>query len=396
MIKKAFLFVSLLIFSSSTWSSQNLLKVMGTEGLSRSFRLASRNVDLPVRLASSTILNDQSQVSERGKTMQIFSRPTYDRIAKYVLSQDELVRIDILKAFTGISSLSSAIQLDEHYNPFDPLHNLRKIINASSSKTLFETIRNSTTVEISLDGKKNKQAAEMLKGLSGLYSDLAHAFPNHRHRSSVDFLCETDFGYITIEFQVAKQDHWDKRALAYISSIYGNQLRPKQDYDQIQDVIGINLLGEGSIPYWKDGNFIRDYILVDQRSSKNKIPSLRLIQYSLGDVDLNHPDLQENDKLKQWIEFFKSAHEKQSTPPSVDESVKKAYEMIRVDTLKAQHPELLKASDDFFSTLTEHDKAVEEKGVERVAKNFLKDGMSLEAVARNTGLSLEQLKKLSN
>ncbi|MEI8295985.1 MAG: hypothetical protein WCG04_05635 [Alphaproteobacteria bacterium] len=76
--------------------------------------------------------------------MQVFTRPTYDRIAKHILAQDESVRVDILRTFTGISTLSSATQLDEHYNPFDPLHNLRKLINSQSSKSIFETIRDSS------------------------------------------------------------------------------------------------------------------------------------------------------------------------------------------------------------------------------------------------------------
>ena len=36
----------------------------------------------------------------------------------------------------------------------------------------------------------------------------------------------------------------------------------------------------------------------------------------------------------------------------------------------------------------------DEKGIEKVARNLLKDGMSVEIVARNTGLSAEQIKKL--
>ena len=138
MTKKLFIFISLLIFSSSTtWSAQSLLSVSescGRRGLSRAIHFVTRSF-------SNASFDDKILVPERRKTMQVFSRPTYDRIAKYVLSQDETVRIDILKAFTGISSLSSATQLDEHYNPFDPLHNLRKLINSSSAHVLFETIR---------------------------------------------------------------------------------------------------------------------------------------------------------------------------------------------------------------------------------------------------------------
>ncbi len=391
MSKIIFIFISLFILSEDSIGLQNLLS---DKFLSRSFNTASRYYQAQKRLFSSTSPIDSTKSSGVNNKMQVFSRPTYDRIAKYILSGDDSVRVDILRAFTGINTLSSAVQLDEHYNPFDPLHNLRKLINSTSSQNLFEIIRDSSEIELSIDGKKNKQAPEILRGLSVLYSDLAHAFPDGRYRSTVDFLCETDFGYITIEFQVAKQDYWDKRALAYIASIYGNQLRPEKDYNQIQNVIGVNLLGDGSAPYWKDGDFMRDYTFMNQRTSKHKIPALRLIQYSLGDVDFNHPDLKENDHLRQWIEFFKSAHEKESLPPSIDDSVRKAYEMIRVDTLKKVHPDLLKASDEFFASLTEHDQAVKEKGLEEVAVNMLRAGKDIEEIIKMTGLSQERVKKL--
>jgi predicted transposase/invertase (TIGR01784 family) len=265
-------------------------------------------------------------------------------------------------------------------------------------------IRDSSQIQLSIDGKENKEASEILKGFSDLYGDLAHAFPDSRYRSSVDFLCETDFGYITIEFQVAKQDYWDKRALGYIASIFGNQLRPKKDkdygYDQIQNVIGVNLLGDGSTPYWEDGEFMRDYTFMNQRGGhRHKISGLRLIQYSLGDVDYAHKDLKENDHLRQWIEFFKSAHEKESMPPSIDEPVRKAYEMIRVDILKKEQPELLKASGEFFASLTEHNQTVKEKGKEEkaleVAKRMIMDGMPSEKVSRMTELSFKDVEALA-
>lgn len=413
MIKRLFLFFSLFILGEDSIGLQTLLEGASEKFLSRSLHTTSRYSRSPKRFFSSTSPIDPIQSSGVGKKMQVFSRPTYDRIAKHILSEDESVRVSILRAFTGIHTLSSAKQLDEHYNPFDPLHNLRKLINSEPAKSLFEKIRDSLEVELSLDGKKNEHASEILKGLSDLYDDLSHAFPRYRNRSTVDFLCETAFGYITIEFQVAKQDYWDKRALAYIASIYGNQLRPKPKkendddeakdinyYKQIQNVIGINLLGDGSVPYWKDGRFIRDYTFVDQRGSGHKIPSMRLIQYSLGDADLKHKDLKDNAELKQWIDFFKSAHEKDSIPPTVDESVKKAYSMIKVDTLKKEHPDLFQASEEFFASLTEHDQAVKEEGrVETIrdfAKKMIQEGLERERVIKLTGLSEEEILKLTN
>lgn len=394
-MKKILFLSAILLLQNSAYASQNLLKLMDVNVLPQSFRATSRF------LHSAQPILEINQ--EKPKAMQVFTRPTYDRIAKYVLSQDEAVRIDILKAFTGIESITSAVQLDEHYNPFDPLHTLRKLVNSTSSKSLFESIRNSSSVELLLDQKENRSASEILKGLGGLYDDMINAFPDSRYRASVDFLCESNLGYLTIEFQVAKQDYWDKRALAYIAGIYGNQLRPNQRYSNLLNVIGVNLLGDGSTPYWKDGAFVRDYTFTNQRNSRNRIPAMRLLQYSLGDANLDHPELKKNDKLRGWIEFFKSAHDKQEIPKSINEPMKKAYNMIKVDDLKVKHPELLKASEEFFASLTEHDQAVEEKGklegkLEskiQVAQNLIKNTkLSDQEIADATGIPLFDIETL--
>jgi predicted transposase/invertase (TIGR01784 family) len=342
------------------------------------------------------------------KNMQVFSRPTFDRIAKYIMSEDESIRVDILKAFTGIKSLYSAKQLDKHYNPFDPYSNLRKLIHSPSFKSLFEDIKTCSTVDLILDGTPKAQAEDILKHLGGLYRDLTHSFPDEKYRSTVDFLCETEYGYLTIEFQVAQPDYWDKRALTYVANIYGRQLRSGGEYFQIRDVIGVNLIGDGSTAYWSDGSFIQDYTVIDEHNPRNKIPSLRLIQYSLGDADLNHPILKENTHLRQWIEFFKSAHEKERMPSHLDDPVKRAYELIRVDILKKNHPDLLTASEEFFAGLTEHDEAVKrkereegviegmEKGIEekakKIARKMLKQGHSLETICDVTELDIKTVK----
>ena len=72
--------------------------------------------------------------------------------------------------------------------------------------------------------------------------------------------------------------------------------------------------------------------------------------------------------------------------------------MIRVDNLKANHPELLKSSEDMFLHLTEHNKAVAKNAVAKnaaaIAQNLLKIGMSAADVAQNTGLPEDQVRKL--
>ena len=69
-----------------------------------------------------------------------------------------------------------------------------------------------------------------------------------KYRSQNDFLCATNFGYVTMEFQVAMQDHWDKSALAYVAHVYGQQLTSGDDDEMLRDVVRKNILGDCSIP----------------------------------------------------------------------------------------------------------------------------------------------------
>ena len=75
--------------------------------------------------------------------------------------------------------------------------------------------------------------------------------------------------------QVAKQDHRDKRALAYVhvANIYAQQLKPTDADEMLRDVAEITLLGDGSIPSWKDHNVIRDYVFTDKKTVWIQYPS---------------------------------------------------------------------------------------------------------------------------
>ena len=331
---------------------------------------------------------------------QVFSRATYDRIAKYILSSDNEVCVDILRSFSGLP-ITTAKQLDEHYNPFDQYSILRTVVNSDSFRRTMEKIQENHNISAIINGQEDARFSENMKKLANLYDDLISGFPSSRYRSTVDFLCESEIGYFTIEFQVLEKNTFNKRALAYVASIYGNQLRSGQTHQSLQNVIGINLLGDGSTPYFKDGDFKRHYCFTNKREPKYEIPAMQLIQYSLGDVDYTHPDLMSNPKLKGWIEFFKSAHDQKEIPLNCPETLKRAYELIRVDHMKKTEPELLIASEEFFKNIESHDEAVMIKGIEKgvekgkleMAKNMLLEGIEIDRIIKITGLDREVIQR---
>ena len=70
------------------------------------------------------------------------------------------------------------------------------------------------------------------------------AILQQERNSQLDILCKLDNGdYVAVEIQVVKYNYWDNRALTYISSLYGNQLRRGDKWEDLKKVIGINILG---------------------------------------------------------------------------------------------------------------------------------------------------------
>ena len=56
----------------------------------------------------------------------------------------------------------------------------------------------------------------------------------------MDFVCELSTGeYTMVEMQVIPEDHWDRRALAYVGAFYDNQLMRDEHFKHIRKVIGI-------------------------------------------------------------------------------------------------------------------------------------------------------------
>ena len=344
-----FLFFYFFIFSQDSLGLQNILRSSGDLCLSQSSRNFYKFFHLPKVFFSDMPISKQKQ---------IFACPTHDDISKHIFCNDESVRIDILKAFTGIQSLSSATLIDRLANPFDPILKLRKLVDSIESQNIFDSIKRSSKIDIFLDDKKVYHALEFLKGLVVSYEDFSHAFPYHRSHSVIDFLCETHSGSVTIEFQVSKEDYWDRRILGLLSSLYKSD--DEKDYEKIQDIVGSYLSGiygnqrtnvveiKENIFSWDTLNtesvyaprFVRNYIFVDRNIFLNKIPVLNFIHYSLSDANLEDEYFEKNYQLKKWVEFFLSAHKRESMPLSIDEPLRKAYEMIRLDVLNKKYPDI--------------------------------------------------------
>jgi len=59
-----------------------------------------------------------------------------------------------------------------------------------------------------------------------------------------------------------------------------------------------------------------------KKNSVNNVRALLIISsIFFGDTESGHKEFVDNPKLKEWVEFFKSAHKQQVTPASIDKPV---------------------------------------------------------------------------
>jgi len=351
--------------------------------------------------SNNEVINDVSYFTSRKK--QVFGRATYDTTAKYVFA-DEDARLDFIKTFTGINNITSTESLDVSLNPIHRLTNVRELLSDTSIQKFMTWVKNTPQNYKVIEGKdiEIQAGTKFIRELSKSFDDLVDAFPRERS-SQIDILCRLSNGeYALVEIQVLKQDYWDERALAYIASIYGNQLQAGDKWKNLKKVIGINILGGGpkNIRYWgRQKKPFRHYVVQDKYDSNHIIKSLELIQYSLGDVNLDDEEIKNNKNLKDWLDYFKNAHIKDKIPDDVSNGLKKAYERIMIEKMPDDIKKGYTVESEFFENLTEHEERIKEQGKHealiQVVKNMIQQNLSFDSIYQFTGLSIEEIKNLS-
>ena len=185
----------------------------------------------------------------RGRN-QIYSIPTYDAAFKLVLSEPKILP-SFFHAFVPDLAIRSSSRLDEHMNPLQLFQLLRHFVNSQETEEIVEALKKASHLEVHVKQDQEElqlssKASKLLQDFIQRFEDIKLAFPSQRFDGTMDFVCELSNGdYALVEMQVAPKDYWDKRAFAYLSAFFGNQLREGGDWSKIKKVVGINILGGG-------------------------------------------------------------------------------------------------------------------------------------------------------
>jgi predicted transposase/invertase (TIGR01784 family) len=334
--------------------------------------------------------------------MTVFCDPTRDVIAKYLLD-DEEIRNSFIRALTPYKDITSSIKLDNALRPLKLDQNLLNILGDKQ----FASLLSGSLHTLPVDTPDQKLVRLFLTHLRDNYSEISSALLDDKAPVS-DVICKLSTGnHVLIEIQVVNPggDVWDKRALAYAAMLYGNQLRRGQAWPDIQSVLALNILGTGyekDKPFWPEGFYYKRHyqfrnILLDQGKARDCLEYMELIQYSLGNADL---ETVEHEEERAWLDFFRNAHLYNHTPSDCPEIVRLAYERVAAEHLPPNIQDIYQkgnAMDNYSVRIQEERQEGKAEGITEGKVKFAHEmGLSHEEIASRTGLALETVREILN
>ena len=391
--------------NSLKWSSAH----NGNELRSSSFAFPSHRTLPDTHTQSTFALKDVPNPDLLAKYgTQVYGVATYDALFKWILDDPD-VRSSFFHALVpGINMTSS-----ERLNPLQEFQLLRKFVNNNDTQKTVANLKSYSGFEARI--KKNNQTkythfnkgTDLLTELVSYFGDIIKFFPSENCNGRMDFMCRLDTGeYALVEItQVARQNFWDMRALAYIAAFYGKQIRKGGEWKDIKKVIGINIVGGGIDTQnpWKDApdEYLRHYRVQEQINRGPRfIEGLELYQYSLANIRQNTL----TDEQRDWLIFLKGGHKK--TEADVEQiktpSVRRAFERAKLNRLTQAQLEAYENEDVPFRNIaglikeeTEEAKAeCRAEGKAEVALKMLAKKLNDETIIEYSGLTLEELAQL--
>ena len=214
---------------------------------------------------------------------------------------------------------------------------------------------------------------------------------------------------VNIEIQLVDKANLEKRILLYWARRYGVQLKPGEDYRKLRKTIAI-LITDYEIPnlvWFKDAH--TRWELLERRN-----PGIKVFE----DIEVHiieMPKIEANPKatekgLKNWIKFLQNPESeavKMSNDKELDEAYKKLENISGDEKLRRLSELRLKAILDEKATLECGREAGLKEGLKEgmakgerakqleIAKNLIKLGINIDDIIKATGLSKEEIEKMS-
>jgi predicted transposase/invertase (TIGR01784 family) len=216
---------------------------------------------------------------------------------------------------------------------------------------------------------------------------------------------------VIIEMQVLNVVGFEKRILYNAAKAFSIQLGVGEDYTLLNPVIALTITDFEMFP--EHSKVISRYRLKEHENLTDYSNDIELVFVELPKFTKDLSDLQT--LLDKWLYFLRSANELKSVPSSLDEvpALHHAFEVAKQSRLSRKELEILEKRQMFLhdsrnAILYAEQKGMA-KGMEKGVEKGLKEGdrqarieiarqllsvMDVEAIAKTTGLSTIEIKKL--
>lgn len=243
------------------------------------------------------------------------------------------------------------------------------------------------------------QDDEQIVSLEYLSAEQVPEIPTFK-RTIVDVKCKDEKGKIFIvEMQLTWTNSFMQRLLFGAASAYVKQLKAGEDYHLLNPVYGLALVD--SIFDKETPDWYHHYGLVKlDNPSKTIINGLTLVFVELPKFQASSKDRK---KLKiLWLRFMR---EITTETDSVDEAllaVPEIKEAIALTNKSAYTPQELESYESYWKAVSsertlksESEEKGEKRAQEKIARALKAEGLSNELIAKCTGLSQEEIKRIS-
>lgn len=199
---------------------------------------------------------------------------------------------------------------------------------------------------------------------------------------------------VNIEMQIIDQYDMKKRSLYYLSRLYSEQLKQGDEYKKLNGAIGINILNFNLL---NNERYHNSYLF--KESETNEVFTDLMQIHIIELPKFNKKPSEIKDELESWVEFLKepSAEVVEMLSKKVPEIIE-AFEVLKVvssDVETRRDAEIrIKAMSDKASSLAGAKKEGEYQKSLSVAKVSLENGLSMDMIAKITGLELSVIEKL--
>jgi len=222
----------------------------------------------------------------------------------------------------------------------------------------------------------------------------------------VDLLVKNSKGeLVIIEVQNSYQHDYLMRILYGVAKLIVDNMGKGMKYSSVKKVISVNIVyfdfGHGAdYVYRGSTNYVgihKEDILALSQQERIVFKAERIdkIYPEFYIIKVNNFNEISKNTLDEWINFLKTEEVEAGTKAKGLKQAKEEIEMLKLDKeAMAEYEKDLKAWRDYSSDMSTNFLAGKLEGIKEIAKNCLKNGMSIEMTAKITGLTDDEIKNI--